>query len=194
MTVYRLTPWLVKKLEPLAELPRTPRGVVRQLAERTGYHPKSLLNYVQERRLELADERNGAEGGPRDAPPAPVPRGAPSAAAPGSGHLGVSSLHSAPAVHDPRAVVPPAGALPPDGSASEGSAPAGSFSPPAAAPPARELHIDSPGLAWARAAYEKGMSVDQVLRKGGDRLTWRDRDILRIGRGEPCGRRREAAA
>lgn len=181
MTSYALPPALVQALDSLARQPRTRKGATRGLAERFGYAAKTLVNYLQERRAELRDEQetDGAEGGPADAVPAPVPRGAPSAAAPGSGHdvrgLDVSSLNSAPAVHDPRPVVPAAGPSPPRplDRASEG--PAAPFSGmPAAAP-----SLDSPGLCWARAAMAKGLDVHQVLRKGGDRLTYRDRAALK---------------
>lgn len=131
---------------------------------------------ARERRLRL--QQDGAEGGRANGPPAPVSRGAPSAAAPGSGRSLGNSPSLAPAVRDPRTVVPAAGAAPSDGSASGGAVPAVLPSP------------DSPGLAWARAAMAKGVALQEVLRKAGDRLTWRDRQVLQ---GQPAPRQDVAA-
>lgn len=170
MTTYRLCPELMERLGKLAELPRVPRGVLPHLAERYGFARNSLTNCLSELREVRRDALalDGAEGRTADAAPARVPRGAPSAAAPGSGQderdLDVSSQTLAPAVHDPRPVVPAAGALPLAPCEQVREAPAVPF---------------SPGLCWARAAVAKGASVEALLRKAGDRLTWRDREALR---------------
>jgi len=121
---------------------------------------------ARERRACL--QQDGAEGRTADAAPARVPCGAPSAAAPGSGRedLDVSSQTLAPAVHDPRPVAPAAGPLPLAPCEQVRAGPAVPF---------------SPGLCWAREAMAKGASAEQLLRKAGDRLTWRDREALRAG-------------
>lgn len=132
---------------------------------------------AEERRARAREQRArlqqlGAEGRQGDASPARVPCVTPSAAAPGSGYacdLEAHSLTLAPAVLDPRTVAPAAGPSPRVG---EG--------------PAAAL---SPGLRWAWAMLEKGVSREKLLRTAGDRLTFRDRAELTGGApaGQPQG-------
>ncbi len=164
---------LVRELKALAKLPRAPSGYLPALAVEYGYAVSTLRNAVSDLRADRRDKQDGAARvdpagvcGPERASAisghgsggvAPLAAGA-------SRDLDVSSLNLG-ARGESRAVAPAAGASP-----RVGEAPAAEFS---------EDAPYSPGLCWARAALRRGVAVDKLLRTAGDRLTWRDRDVLR---------------
>jgi hypothetical protein len=152
----------LSRLRPYASMERLPHGVARRLAGEMGRTPLAVTWMISKlRRNPPADwktEPNGAEG----SKPAYVPRVAPSAAAPGSGLVAVSSQTLAAAV---QARVVPCTVLPAAGAALPGPAPA----------------VSSAAMDWAAGMLARGVRLEKLLSSAGDRLGWRERRALRAG-------------